>query len=85
MWAHDIWVTDWSELKGSPPPEVKDYFYEFYNAIKKNDMVNRVIPIRGNSTYIVGIHDNETIQLAFIDGDHSYTGCLGDLTAVYRK
>jgi predicted O-methyltransferase YrrM len=86
VWAHDIWVTDWSELKGSrPPPEVKDYFYEFYDAVKKNGLENRVIPIRGNSIYTVGIHDDETIDLAFVDGDHSYEGCIGDLEAVLRK
>jgi predicted O-methyltransferase YrrM len=24
VYAHDVWVTDWSELKGSPPPQVDD-------------------------------------------------------------
>jgi predicted O-methyltransferase YrrM len=85
VWAHDIWVTDWSELKGCPPPEVKDYFYEFYNAVRKNNLVNRVVPIRGNSTYTVGIHEDASIDLAFIDGDHSCEGCLGDLRAVWPK
>ena len=85
IWAHDIWVTDWSELKGNPPPEVKDYFYEFYGAVRKNDFENKIIPIRGNSTYTVGIHANESVNLAFIDGDHSYEGCLGDLEAVWPK
>lgn len=85
VWAHDIWVTDWSELKGCPPPEVKDYFYEFYSAVKKNGLENRVIPIRGDSLYTVGIHDDNSIDLAFVDGDHSYEGCLGDLKAVLPK
>lgn len=86
VWAHDIWVTDWSELKGSrPPPQVKDYFYEFYEAVKKNGLENRVIPIRGDSLYTVGIHDDNSIDLAFVDGDHSYKGCLGDLKAVLPK
>ena len=85
VWAHDIWVTDWSELKGCPPPEVKDYFYEFYSSVKKNKFENRIIPIRGNSVYTVGIHDDESIDLAFIDGDHSFEGCLNDLIVVYPK
>jgi len=85
VWAHDIWVTDWSELKGCPPPEVKDYFYEFYNSVKKNELVNRIIPIRGNSVYTVGIHDDASIDLAFVDGDHSFEGCLDDLRAVWPK
>lgn len=85
VWAHDIWVTDWSELKGCPPPEVKDYFYEFYNAVKKNQLENRIIPVRGNSVYTVGIHDDRSIDLAFVDGDHSFEGCLNDLQAVWPK
>ena len=85
VWAHDIWVTDWSELKGCPPPEVKDYFYEFYNSVKKNKLENRLIPIRGNSVYTVGIHDDSSIDLAFVDGDHSHEGCLHDLRAVWPK
>ena len=85
VWAHDIWVSDWSELKGCPPPEVKDYFYEFYNGIRRNKLEHKVIPIRGNSAYTVGIHEDESIDLAFIDGDHSYEGCLADLKAVWPK
>jgi predicted O-methyltransferase YrrM len=85
VWAHDRWVSDWSELKGGPPPMVKDYFYEFYSSVKSNNLVHRIIPIRGNSVYTVGIHDDESIDLAFIDGDHSYEGCLGDLEVVFPK
>lgn len=85
IWAHDIWVTDWSELKGCPPPTVEDYFYKFYSAVKANNFVNRIIPIRGNSLYTVGIHDDKSIHLCFIDGDHSYEGCLGDLENVFPK
>ena len=64
---------------------VKDYFYEFYSSVKSNNLVNRIIPIRGNSVYTVGIHDDKSIDLAFIDGDHSYEGCLGDLEVVFPK
>lgn len=85
IWAHDIWVTDWSELKGNPPPEVNDYFYEFYNAVKRNKFENRIIPIRGNSAYTLGIHDDESIDLIFVDGDHSYEGCFDDLKKAWPK
>ena len=85
VYAHDIWVTDWSELKGSPPPEVKDYFYTFYDMVKKNKMTRRIIPIRGNSVYTLGIHDDDSIDVAFIDGDHSLDGCFLDLEAVFPK
>ena len=85
VYAHDIWVNDWSELKGSPPPEHKDYFYTFYKMVKDNSMQSRIIPVRGDSKYTLGIHDDDSIDCCFIDGDHSYEGCLGDLVAVYPK
>ena len=85
VWAHDIWVTDWTQLKGGPPPKVDDYFFTFYKMVKDNGMINRIIPVRGDSAYTVGIHDDKSIDLAFIDGDHSYEGCLADLEAVYIK
>jgi predicted O-methyltransferase YrrM len=85
LWCHDIWVTEWSELKGTPPPEVKDYFYEFYKNVKKYKLENRIIPVRGDSAYTIGIHDDNSIDLAFIDGDHSYEGCMADLKAVWPK
>lgn len=85
VWAHDLWTTDWSELRGAPPPEVQDYFYVFYSGVKANKLENRIIPIRGKSAYTVGIHDDRSIDLAFIDGDHSYEGCLADLEALFPK
>ena len=85
VWAHDVWVSDWSELKGGPPPEVKDYLYEFYKNVKENNLENRIIPIRGDSAYTLGIHDDDSIDLAFIDGDHSYEGCLKDIRTIFPK
>jgi hypothetical protein len=87
VYAHDVWVTDWSELPNSsiPPPECSDYFYDFYNNVKRNKLENRIIPIRGKSAYTLGIHDDKTIDVAFIDGDHSYEGCLADLVAIWPK
>ena len=85
MYAHDIWVSDWNELKGAPPPEVKNYLYEFYDGVVRNGMESRIIPIRGDSLYTIGIHKELSIDLAFIDGDHSYEGCLGDLRVVYPR
>jgi predicted O-methyltransferase YrrM len=85
VYAHDVWVTDWSELKGSPPPQVDDYFYKFYKMVTDNKMENQIIPIRGPSQYTLGIHEDESIDVAFIDGDHSYEGCYADLVAVFPK
>ncbi len=89
VYAHDIWTT--SDLPDSsvPPPKLadgEDYFKKFYKNIRDNKLQNRVIPIRGDSAYTVGaIHEDESVNMAFIDGDHSEDGILRDLRTVYPK
>lgn len=87
VYSHDIWEDDMKKLShdGGPPPEVNNYFYKFYENIRNNNLEGIVIPVRGDSSYTVGIHEDESIDLAFIDGDHSYNGCLNDLNAVLPK
>lgn len=86
VWAHDIWAEQWENNKDASEKEcikTDNFFYEFYKGVKKNNLQNRVIPIRGDSAYTVGIHDPESIDLAFIDGDHTYEGALKDFRNVY--
>jgi predicted O-methyltransferase YrrM len=82
VWAHDIW----SELEGTiPPPETENYFLKFYEGVLANKLENRIIPIRGKSGDTLKIHPLKSIDLAFIDGDHSYIGCLTDLELMYPR
>jgi predicted O-methyltransferase YrrM len=53
--------------------------------VNDKKMESQIIPIRGPSQYTLGIHEDESIDVAFIDGDHSYEGCYGDLVAVFPK
>ena len=53
--------------------------------MRDNKLQHKVIPIRGDSKYTLGIHEDKSIDLAFIDGDHSYEGALNDLQAIYPK
>ena len=92
VYAHDIWVSDFDLLSDSsvPPPKVDgdegDYFKVFYDNVRKNKLQNRVIPIRGDSAYTVNcVHEDDSVAMAFIDGDHSEDGILRDLKAVYPK
>jgi predicted O-methyltransferase YrrM len=87
IYCHDLWLEDMSLLpeNGIPPPMVNKQLYEFYKNIKSNDLEGVVIPIRGDSSYTLGIHDDNTIDLAFIDGDHSKEGVQRDLEAVFPK
>ena len=87
VYAHDLWVdTSQGETlseAGLPPKMVDDYFYIFYDNIRKRGLEKTVIPVRGNSSYTVGIHQPESIDFGFIDGDHSYQGALNDLRNIY--
>ena len=87
VYCHDIWVENMEELSSgsSPPPKVDDYFYTFYENVLNNNLQNIVIPIRGDSAYTLNIHRDESIDLAFIDGDHSFEGALKDLNAILPK
>lgn len=87
VYCHDIWVCNMNELSidSGIPPIVDDYFYQFYKNVRDNKLQHKVIPIRGDSKYTLGIHEDKSIDLAFIDGDHSYEGALNDLQAIYPK
>ena len=87
IYAHDIWVdTSNGETlgeEGGPPKEIDNYFYKFYDNIRNRGLEKKVIPIRGNSTYTLGIHHIGSITMGFVDGDHSYQGVMRDLKSIY--
>jgi|TARA_R110000782_G_C14643179_1_gene395881 hypothetical protein len=87
VYCHDIWVDNMEDLKSdsAPPPQVSNYFYTFYENVLNNNLQNIVIPIRGDSSYTLNIHKDKSIDLAFIDGDHSYEGALKDFNALLPK
>lgn len=87
VYCHDIWYENMDSLteESGPPPKTDDYFFTFYENVLNNNLENIIIPIRGDSAYTLNIHKDESIDLAFIDGDHSYEGALKDLTTVLPK
>lgn len=87
IYCHDLWLEDMSQLSedGIPPPPTENHLYVFYENIKSNHLEGVVIPLRGDSSYTLGIHGNETLDLAFIDGDHSKEGVKKDLEAIFPK
>ena len=87
VYCHDIWLENMDNLteESGPPPKTDDYFFTFYENVLNNNLQNIIVPIRGDSAYTLNIHRDESIDLAFIDGDHSYEGALKDLTTVLPK
>lgn len=88
VYAHDLWVQDFDtlDISSAPPPEVENYFKQFYTNVKSQNLQNRIIPIRGDSKFTLdAIHDDESIDFAFIDGDHSEDGIYGDLITIFPK
>ena len=88
VYCHDIWFENIEDITvtGTRPPEgVDDYFYTFYENVLDNNLQNIVIPIRGDSAYTLNIHRDASIDLAFIDGDHTFEGVLKDLNVILPK
>jgi len=87
VYCHDMWMEDMTQLPidGGPPPKVENHLYQFYENVKKNKLERVIIPIRGDSSYTIGIHDDNSIDLSFVDGDHSYDGVTKDLEAILPK
>jgi len=77
IYAHDIWTDNMQRLPtgSDPPPIVDHYFIKFYSEVSRRNFETRIIPIRGESNYTLNIHQNSSISLAFVDGDHSRLGC----------
>jgi hypothetical protein len=88
VFCHDIWFENIEDITATgtrPPDGVDDYFFTFYENVLNNNLQNIIIPIRGDSAYTLNIHRDESIDLAFIDGDHTYEGALKDLDTVLPK
>jgi|MDTC01.2.fsa_nt_gb predicted O-methyltransferase YrrM len=86
VYAHDIWETDMKDLPDDslPPDHVADYFLNFYSSVTRLGLERQIIPVRGDSKYTMKIHADESAGCVFIDGDHSFQGCLADLREAWR-
>jgi predicted O-methyltransferase YrrM len=82
LWCHDIWTLD-EDIKDVGYPS--ENFFTFNKVIRTNDVVSRVFAVPGDSLKTYRIHDDNSLDLVFIDGDHSYEGALGDFKNFFPK
>jgi predicted O-methyltransferase YrrM len=55
----------------------------YYNPEVRQKYGDRLIPIQGNSHSVAGLVPE--VDIVFIDADHSYAGCSGDIKAYKPK
>ena len=64
----------------------EDRLYEnFLSNIEKSGVSGFISPIRGKSVEIAARFPDNSLDVLFIDGDHSFEGCYADLLAWYPK
>jgi len=61
------------------------FFELFKSNITESGLLNYFTPIRQNSIIAARDFPDQSMDMIFIDGDHSFSGCLADLRAWYPK
>lgn len=59
-----------------------DFFPLFRDNVMRSGLWHKIHPVRGNSHFVHG--EVPFVDLAYIDGDHSYEGCKRDVE-IYRE
>jgi cephalosporin hydroxylase len=72
------------ELWGAAKQKRKTNLQLFYSNVRRNNFTRTIIPIAGPSAETLNIHEPESVDMIFIDGDHSYEGVLADLRESWR-
>lgn len=75
IWCHDIWTLD-SDINETGYPS--ENFFKVYEKVFEYNLESRVFLVPGDSLKTYKIHRDGSLDLVFIDGDHSYEGALGD-------
>ncbi len=82
IWCHDIWTLD-SDINEVGYPS--ENFFKVYEKVFDYNLESRVFLVPGDSLKTYKIHRDDSLDLVFIDGDHSYDGALGDFENFLSK
>lgn len=84
LYLIDNWATLNQSGDGSYPQSWHDKNYKEVLQRTKRFAEKRAI-LKGLSSEMIKQIPDDSLVLAYIDGDHSYNGCLADLKAIYPK
>lgn len=79
LWCHDLFEP--FEAGGT----MHDIAVEFDANTTAYGCVPWLTKVQGNSRETHAVHENESLDYVFVDGDHSYEGALADLTNFWPK
>jgi predicted O-methyltransferase YrrM len=82
VWAHDWWAEDETGVLCDPPSDV---FHKFIENVKRNSFEERIIPVIGKSVDTIKTHEDQILDLSFVDGDHTYDGAKADFHNILPK
>jgi len=58
---------------------------KFSKQMRQAGCYERVIPIKGDSSLKASIHDDNSLDFVFVDGNHSFMGLVKDVGAYWNK
>jgi len=79
-WKH---LTNWNKPANHPDAELETYYQE---AMAKTDFApDKRVVLRGKTVEVIGSIPDQTLDFAYIDGDHTLRGITIDLISLYSK
>ena len=83
----DLYIKKSQNDMGRASDEAKEQYENLKSYVDSNYYGNEVKVIKGfsNDESVINQFDDETFDLIFIDGDHSYEGCKADLENWWPK